>query len=288
MKKIVMVLLGTAGIGAAVLVTALTPVRALSPACGPGPHWIDNCTPGGTDHFDRTGALVGVNVGNNCSFPGTMNLILWGPVDVARQARSDDSARFPGLRPVDGHLDVIDTEIVSMNLTGSGITLLVGTSTPGINPAVPRTFGAVAEEDVIPPTNSSLGDSFFDVFFEVTGVPGGPVYSHTPLRVQAVISYVPPAVVYVHPTGLCLPLFNDPVGGVQLYTLVQAQHDTSPPVGGIAELPNLAGTSPQEAASPAGGSGWSAGGYAALAGGLAAVIVVLGAGTWYARRRWLR
>jgi len=61
----------------------------------------------------------------------------------------------------------------------------------------------------------------------------------------------------------------------------------APPVGGIAELPVLAGTSDQQAGAPAEDSGWSAGGYAALAGGLAAAIAIAG-GAWYARRRWLR
>jgi hypothetical protein len=59
-------------------------------------------------------------------------------------------------------------------------------------------------------------------------------------------------------------------------------------IGGIAELPPLAGTSAEEAGASAGGSGWSAGGYAAVAGGLAAAVVVLSAGAWYARRRLIR
>ena len=59
-------------------------------------------------------------------------------------------------------------------------------------------------------------------------------------------------------------------------------------VGGIAELPSLAGTSGEEAGAAAQGSGWSAGGYAALAGGLAAVVLVFGAGGWYLRRRSIR
>ena len=50
-----------------------------------------------------------------------------------------------------------------------------------------------------------------------------------------------------------------------------------PPVGGIAELPDVGSD-----------SGWSAGAYAALAGGLAAALLALTAGAWYARRRWLR
>jgi len=52
---------------------------------------------------------------------------------------------------------------------------------------------------------------------------------------------------------------------------------TEAPVGGIAELPGVAD----------GGDPW-AGTYAALAGGLAAALVALGAGAWYARRRLRR
>jgi pimeloyl-ACP methyl ester carboxylesterase len=59
-------------------------------------------------------------------------------------------------------------------------------------------------------------------------------------------------------------------------------------VGGIAELPALAGISPEEAGAPAEGSGWSAGDSAALAGGLAAAALATAAVAWYARRRWLR
>jgi V8-like Glu-specific endopeptidase len=44
------------------------------------------------------------------------------------------------------------------------------------------------------------------------------------------------------------------------------------PVGGMAELPDVAGSSDRP--------------YLALAGGLAAAVVALAAGVWYARRRW--
>jgi CSLREA domain-containing protein len=63
---------------------------------------------------------------------------------------------------------------------------------------------------------------------------------------------------------------------------------TLPAVGGIAELPALAGTSAEEGAVATEGSGWSAGGYAALVGGLAAAALASAAGACYARRRWLR
>ncbi len=60
----------------------------------------------------------------------------------------------------------------------------------------------------------------------------------------------------------------------------------SPAVGGIQELPAPAGA---EASGVAGeGSGWPVGAYAGLAAGLAAAVVALGGGAWYARRRLLR
>jgi hypothetical protein len=57
------------------------------------------------------------------------------------------------------------------------------------------------------------------------------------------------------------------------------------PVGGIAEPPDVAKTSADEARAPTEDSGWSAGGYAALAGGLAATAAAIATGGWYARRR---
>jgi len=59
-------------------------------------------------------------------------------------------------------------------------------------------------------------------------------------------------------------------------------------VGGIAELPDIARTSRWEAGAPTERSGWSAANFAALAGGVAAVVVAIGGGAWYAKRRWLR
>lgn len=61
-----------------------------------------------------------------------------------------------------------------------------------------------------------------------------------------------------------------------------------PPVGGLAELPALTGTSVEDAGTSVDDSGWSAGGHAALAAGLAATVLATIAGAWYARRRWLR
>ena len=70
-------------------------------------------------------------------------------------------------------------------------------------------------------------------------------------------------------------------------TLTPTATPTRAAVGGIAEVPPLAGASDEEARAPADGSGWSSGGHAAAAGGLAAAAIVA-VGAWYARRRWAR
>jgi len=60
------------------------------------------------------------------------------------------------------------------------------------------------------------------------------------------------------------------------------------PVGGIAELPDLAPGAAQPSDAPPEGSGWSGGTYAALAAGVAASVLALAGAGWYARRRWLK
>jgi len=70
-------------------------------------------------------------------------------------------------------------------------------------------------------------------------------------------------------------------------TLTPTATPTPAAVGGIAEVPPLAGASSADAGAAAKQSGWSTCGYAVLAGGLvAAAIVVVGA--WYAGGRRLR
>lgn len=130
--------------------------------CPPGAHWIDNCGPG-QDQIPDQGGIVEIDLDLNCQTDLTIVLNPCGvqtPLVIDRSGPLDDSHNFPGLRPVDGHLDVIDTEILSMCLTGSGFTLRAGLGQGGV---INRSLGAVAEK-VGDPT---VGESFFDVFFVV-------------------------------------------------------------------------------------------------------------------------
>jgi hypothetical protein len=194
-----------------------------SQSCGPGPHWIDECSSGGPDIME-SGALVGVNFTlTNCNLPAEQNITLSGPVTVQRLG-SHDIAVLDGLCPatVDGHLDVIPTEIISMNLTGSGFTLIIG---PSAAPELQHSFGYVVED----PADNTLGCSFFDVWFKII-TPGGTLYNQTPLRLEATIDRVPPTTTYIPTEIICLALYTSPIygEGVHMANLVQAQHNVYP------------------------------------------------------------
>ena len=186
--------------------------------CGPGPHWVDTCD-GGTDSMP-SGALLGIDTNLDCV--ADTSLVLNGPVIVGRTGSRDDSAQFPGLRPIDGHQDVIDTEMLSLDLTGGGVTLVAGAGNAHV--PIRPTRGAILEDT----SDASLADSFFDVFVELDMGGGHFVYNHDPLTVKSEgLTCLPPITSYLHPTG-CLPLFSEPVGGVHVANLVSARDDTYP------------------------------------------------------------
>jgi len=91
-----------------------------------------------------------------------------------------------------------------------------------------------------------------------------------------------------------LKLTPNAVGASPIVLDVTIQTSAAPPtptpraIGGIVGLPAQAGSSPAGSAVPAEGSGWSAGGYAALAGVGVLALMAIAAGGWYARRRLLR
>ena len=144
---------------------------------GPGPHWVDT-VPYATVSFD---GIVHLEIGG---IPAQFQ----GPTTVQLSGAIDDSAFFPGLRPVDGHLDVVDTEVTTMNMAGTGAstgwTLLAGTHS-GLSH---RTLGAMAEST----TDSAVAQSFFDVFFEIEGTPWGTLHNDTPLYIDGLTYQLPP------------------------------------------------------------------------------------------------
>jgi hypothetical protein len=195
--------------------------------CGPGPHWIDQCQ-AGLDHVADQAAKVGIDTDLDPNCTADLSMVMRpcpapdNLVTIARSNPRDDSVRFPGLRPLDGHLDVIDTELQFLCLTAGGVTLRVGAG-QGQGGVLPPSYGAIAEL----PGDTGLGDSFFDVYFEVDLGGGMYVYNHEPLRISGEIDCVPPQVGYIHIVD-CLPLYTDPQAGQHVANLTSAQHAVNP------------------------------------------------------------
>ncbi|UCF33141.1 MAG: IPTL-CTERM sorting domain-containing protein [Phycisphaerales bacterium] len=218
-----------AAVSLAVALLAATPAEAQCgcavPACGPGAHWIDQCA-AGVDNWAVDGAIVGIDMDGDCKADVSLVMGAGGaPLIVNRLAPSDDSAQYPGLRPTDGHLDVIDTEIVQMNLSGGGYTLWAGIG-QGTNPAgalANNSYGAIAEFTADP----TRGESFFDVYFELFDGTNY-MYNQTALRVQVDASgilCVPPDCQYFK-AAQCLPLYTAQTGGTVVAWLTVALHVT--------------------------------------------------------------
>jgi hypothetical protein len=210
--------------------------------CGPGDHWVDQCA-SGQDVIADQGAAVGMDLDRDPFCLADVNLAL-GPCSapedlliIRRSGPLDDSQNFPGLRPLDGHLDVIDTEIISMCLTGSGVTLRAGA---GLGPGSLRaSLGAISEQ----PGDPEWADSFFDVFVEVNLGDTVLLYNQTPLRLDADINCVPPKVSYIHPVT-CLPLYTSPLygQGTHVANLVTAEHHVFPDTAVAIELSSFTAT----------------------------------------------
>jgi hypothetical protein len=199
--------------------------------CGPSAHWMDTCL-GDVDFFPITTAVV------NTSLAGVINMA--GPTTIVRQDASDASLNFLGFNgsSVDGHLDVIDTEIVSLSLTGGPFVLTAGTGlTPGGVILLPS-LGVIVED----PSDSSLALSHFELFFEIdltALAPGLYLYNHDPHIMEAVIDGVPPAGSHVPPAPGPTLLYDAPVGGNQIGSILDSSHTTpgvTVPEPGIAIL----------------------------------------------------
>jgi hypothetical protein len=202
------------------------------PQFGPGPNWLVDCGP--DQEIMTTRALVGINLHPfNCNLPPDFTLELNGPIEVSHTGSLDIAPSGPcGSATVDDQFDVIQTEMLSMNLTGSGYTLVAGA--PG-NPDLPQTLGAMLELE----SDNTKACSFFEVYFKII-TPFGTFYNHDPLVVKSIITTLPPlnGTVYLHPENLCLLLYPTKwdVPSSPVITLVSAEHTI---VSGGGEIPHI-------------------------------------------------
>ena len=204
---------------------------------------------------------------------------LTGPTRISRTAADAD--------------DVVDTEIVTMLLTGNcgGIPITLRES-----PSLDSTGKITEQSNPNPGMLDFPADSFFDVYFELD-TPLGTLHNNlgNPARMKCELTDPPglPPHGCEYQLNLTDPPPPAPPSPVRLYNeagdevgyLVQATHSLLPPTGGITELTDQ-DVLPLSASGSSGGFGLAL--YAALAGGIAAAVAAAVAGGWYARRRWLR
>lgn len=160
-------------------VVAMASWGAVSPAaaaahCGPGAHWVHLCPGPVAELFPLTGGFHTIEVLG----VGIFDLFTTGPATIWRG---------PGMMLPDHH---INTELVSLMLTGGGITLTAGDGTTGGTCTGPLcSLGRITEQG-----DPMFADSFFDVFAEITGTPFGPLRNRTACTMAAVIDRVPPPI----------------------------------------------------------------------------------------------
>jgi hypothetical protein len=208
-----------------------------------------------------------------------------------------------GIPYVSGGYNTIDTEILSMVLTGTVHGYQV-TIKAGIEQLLPPSPGKIREQT---PGTLYPADTWFDLLFEVDSA--DPLYlklwncNGQSVRLNGVTMAIPAAGVdYLVPSCPLAPppascavacqgggLLGDgevmPMSPMRMCTGYDpAGNAIWVSVGGIAEWPGTA-AGPDSLADSSAGSGFN---YTALGAALGAVAVALAAGAWFARRRWVR
>ena len=172
--------------------------------CGPGDHWIDTCE-GSIDRGAVVNATFVIDLSGNCQ-PDEVQVVEGVHVSL-RSGPLDDSVYFPGSAPVDGHLEVIDTELAYLELTGPGLTVLAGQHPQLTNPINPS-LGAIVEQ----PGDPALGDHVIEAYFQVTLAGWWDLYNLDPLPLTAVVDCAAPRAVYTW--GGCTTLWTNPTPGI--------------------------------------------------------------------------
>jgi hypothetical protein len=202
---------GVVGLTALAFLNILEPVDAASFTCGSGTHWMDTCPSGSYDFFNSVTINVnfGINPNNQPDFTttllGTSRVFLGNPIDaVIGDPLLGDVGRM------DGHQDVIQTEISKLTVTGptllrDAVNVRAGDGIPDLQPTpfdstLPYeslySAGAILERQ----DNSALADSFFYIFFEVQNTFEGTLRNRYPITLRGttpIFGFPPSRIDYV-------------------------------------------------------------------------------------------
>jgi hypothetical protein len=193
---------------------------------GPGPHWVDTVLQ--SEHTFPSKGVFDLQIIGGPVFPG---ITLYGPTTVWN-SDAYDGPDSPGSLDPD-HKNMIDTEIVSMSLTGmGGVTLTAGDGVGnGLDDNPWMHSPGWIEEIVADPYDQA--ESHFNVRFTVTLPPalgGMTLYNPVPHPMRATITELPPQVfVYIsYPPGTQTELWDEanPSGPVAIITT--ATHSPEP------------------------------------------------------------
>jgi hypothetical protein len=181
--------------------------------CGPGEHWVDTCASG----LDSFGSFATIGIDINLDDQVDSTIVLSGPTTIFRGDPIDTS------EPLDGHKNQINTEIISLELSGGGFTLKAGDGTGNLNnDGALYSPGKIIEKENDP----KLANSYFDIFFEIDS-PLGKLHNKMALRQSAMIDRVPPiGIDYTHNIPNPISLFNE--NDVEVARLVNAVHTPAP------------------------------------------------------------
>lgn len=267
MKRLPIILLTmSASVLAVIFASHAPPSAATGALCDPGPHWVDTCDLSGSELSVSTESTISLDLNFDGVADLTVNLAGKAGQAKATPSNTDPNDIF--------HLNHIENEVVSLTESGGGLVVIAGSDL-----GLPSSLGGITEQ----PGDSALADSFFDIFFEIQGTPFGPLRNQQPLHLEAVIDRIFPfGTIYTAPSLLVSPLVVFDVDDIPRAQFTAVAHKLVPPVpvGGTTHL--LVGGSDAPAVTSDGSGGPFT--YAAVA---AAGALVLAAGGWYARRRWI-
>ena len=155
--------------------------RADAQPCGPGPDWVDRCQ-SGTDRFPSY---------------SEHGIVIFDPEDggfIVNLPRMFGNAEVFRGNPIGPNPFRIETEMVSLLLTGGGFTLKGGDGVGNLLRDGPLfSPGRITEQGT--GIGATFADSFFDIFFELSPTPFGVLHNIDPCTMTGMppgIDRVPP------------------------------------------------------------------------------------------------